>query len=52
MKLVFVQKITSVLRKINRNCCHRSCTFDSNIDRRRDERRWRREEGRGEEMYA
>jgi len=27
VKLVFVQKITSVLRKINKNCCHRSCTF-------------------------
>jgi len=26
-KLVFVQKIASVLRKINKNCCHQSCTF-------------------------
>jgi len=27
IKLVFVQKLTSVLRKINKNCCHHSCTF-------------------------
>ena len=27
IKLVFVQKIISVLRKINKNCCHQSCTF-------------------------
>ena len=27
IKLVFVQKITFVLRKINKNCCHQSCTF-------------------------
>jgi len=26
-KLAFVQKITPVVRKINRNCYHRSCTF-------------------------
>ena len=25
--LLFVQKITFVLRKINKNCCHQSCTF-------------------------
>ena len=31
IKLVFVQKITFVLRKINKNCCHHICTFDSNI---------------------
>jgi len=28
IKLVFVQKITFVLRKINKkNCCHQSCIF-------------------------
>jgi len=27
IKLVFVQTITSVLRKINKNCCQQSCTF-------------------------
>jgi len=27
IKLVFVQKITFVLRKINKNCCHQSHTF-------------------------
>jgi len=27
VKLVFVQKITFVLRKINENCYHHSCTF-------------------------
>ena len=27
IELVFVQKITFFLRKINRNCCHQSCTF-------------------------
>ena len=27
IKLVFVQKITFVVRKINKNCCHQSCTF-------------------------
>jgi len=27
IKLVFVQKITSVLRKINKNRCRQSCTF-------------------------
>jgi len=26
IKLVFVQKITLVLRKINTNCFHQSCT--------------------------
>jgi len=26
IKLVFVQKIAFVLRKINKNCCHQSCT--------------------------
>jgi len=31
MKLVFVQEITFVLRKINRNCCHQSSTFDSKL---------------------
>ena len=25
--LFFVQKITFVFRKINKNCCHQSCTF-------------------------
>jgi len=27
IKLVFVQKITFGLGKINKNCCHQSCTF-------------------------
>ena len=27
IKLVFVQKIAFVLRNINKNCCHQSCTF-------------------------
>ena len=27
IKLVFVQKITFILRKINKNCCHQSCSF-------------------------
>ena len=27
VRLVFVQKITFVFRKINKNCCHQSCTF-------------------------
>jgi len=27
IKLVLVQKITFVFRKINENCCHQSCTF-------------------------
>jgi len=27
VKLVFVQKITFVLGKINKNCCHQSCIF-------------------------
>jgi len=27
VKLVFVQKITFVPKKINKNCCHQSCTF-------------------------
>ena len=27
IRLVFVQKITFVLRKINKNYCHQSCTF-------------------------
>jgi len=27
IKLVFMQKITSVLSKIDKNCCHQSCTF-------------------------
>ena len=27
IELVFVQKITLVLRKIRKNCCHQSCTF-------------------------
>jgi len=27
IKLVFVQKIAFVLKKINKNCCHQSCTF-------------------------
>jgi len=27
----FVQKITFVLRKINRKCCHRAALFDSNM---------------------
>jgi len=27
IKLVFVQKITFVLKKFNKNCCHQSCTF-------------------------
>jgi len=27
IKLLSVQKITFVLRKINKNCCHQSCTF-------------------------
>jgi len=27
IKLVFVQKITFVFRKINRNCCHQGSTF-------------------------
>jgi len=31
IKLVFVQKITFVLRKINKNCCHQSCTFHSSF---------------------
>jgi len=31
IKLVFVQNITFVLRKIGKNCCHQSCTFDSNL---------------------
>jgi len=31
IKLVFVQKITFVLRKIDKNCCHQSCTFDSSF---------------------
>jgi len=26
-----VQKITCILRKINKNCCHQSCIFDSNM---------------------
>jgi len=26
-----VQKITFVLRKINKNCCHQNCIFDSNM---------------------
>jgi len=25
------QKITCILRKINKNCCHHSCIFDSNM---------------------
>jgi len=32
IKLVLVQKITFVLRKINKNCYHKSCTFDSNMN--------------------
>jgi len=34
MELVFVQKITLVLRKINKNCCHHAtiaALFDSNM---------------------
>jgi len=31
IKLAFVQKTTFVLRKINKNCCHQSCPFDSNM---------------------
>jgi len=27
IKFVFMQKITFVLREINKNCCHQSCTF-------------------------
>ena len=27
IKLVFVQRITLVLRKINKNCCYQSCTL-------------------------
>ena len=27
IKVVFVTKITSVRRKINKICCHQSCTF-------------------------
>jgi len=27
IQLVLVQKITSVLRKTNKNCCHQSCTL-------------------------
>jgi len=27
IKVVFVQKITFVVRKINKNCCHQGCTF-------------------------
>ena len=26
-KVVFVHRITFVLRKINENCCHQGCTF-------------------------
>jgi len=28
IKLVFVQKITLVLSKINKNCCHQSCRYN------------------------
>jgi len=31
IKLVFVQKIAFVLRKINKNCCHAAALFDSNM---------------------
>ena len=31
IQLVFEQKITFVLRKINKSCCHQSCTFYSNM---------------------
>jgi len=27
IQLVLVQKITTALGKINKNCCHQSCTF-------------------------
>jgi len=27
IKVVFVHRITFVLRKINENCCHQGCTF-------------------------
>jgi len=29
IKLAYVQIITFVLRRINKNCCHQSCTFHS-----------------------
>ena len=31
IKLAYVQIITFVLRRINKNCCHQSCTFHSNM---------------------